>query len=210
MRYRAVVFFCIAPILLGMTVSGMAQEYRDDTALALRYVERAREALDQGSLDRAEQILEAARDFADVSSDASYLLALVRMNQKRPAASILHAVKQARETARWSMFTDHDAVLIEARMLLQLRSFSELLDLLSSAETTEKTAYYQLRAYAGLKNIDAYMDKLRFILSAYPQDTQAISFHLRHAATRLPYPGEQVLMDRIISALPVLKQHHGR
>lgn len=204
----AAAVFCLLSIVPIFADSRLRTASGDDSAVAASYVSYALQSIEQGLWDDANRILEAASDFADVSSDASYLLGLVQKNMGRPVASVLESVRIARKTARWNLFSDYDAALIEVQLLLRIRAFNEGLSLLATLPVNADTAYYRLRAYAGLENTVQYLNQLRFILSAYPYDARPLRFYLRQAGRRLPYSGEQALMDRIIRALPVLMQNN--
>ncbi|MDR0376120.1 MAG: hypothetical protein LBH85_10470, partial [Treponema sp.] len=53
----------------------------NDAALAQKYVEWAQRMVDEGRWSEARAGLERSLDFADVSSDIPYLLALVRLHE---------------------------------------------------------------------------------------------------------------------------------
>lgn len=176
----------------------------DDAPVAGKYVDWAISALDSGDWTAAEQALEGASDFSDQSSDASYLLALVRFTLNRPIGAVLEADKRALAVHRWNRYTESAALLLEAQALITLRSFSEALEVLQGLSPRADSAYLRLRALAGLNDWTAFRRDMATAFDSYPLDTRFPRFLLELYASRLGGQEDRVLVDRVLKRLPEL------
>lgn len=177
-----------------------------DTAVAGKYVDWALSALEQGNWTAAEQALEGASDFSDQSSDASYLLALVRFTLNRPIGAVLEADKRALAVHRWSRYTEAGALLLEAQALIDLRSFSEALEVLQGLSPSSDSAYLRLRALWGLHDWTTFRRTMAAAFDAYPLDTRFPRLLLECYTSRLGGAADQVPVDRVLKRLPDLVQ----
>ena len=90
----------------GLSAQQRDPAVRGDAAVATQYVLWAEDAITAGQWTRARAALERAADFADVSSDISYLLALARSRTNDNRGSVLQAVRQAIKTGLWSRYSE--------------------------------------------------------------------------------------------------------
>ncbi|MDR0410289.1 MAG: hypothetical protein LBH18_07855, partial [Spirochaetaceae bacterium] len=111
----------------GLYVSGETGE----EAIAARYFEWARAAVQEKRFSQAEAFLIRAADYASVSSDLSYLLAVVKKKLFRPERDVLTAARLAMETNRWSEYSRLDALYLEAETLIRMRRYNEAVNALS-------------------------------------------------------------------------------
>jgi hypothetical protein len=182
-----------------------------DTAAAELYIDWATAALTDGRWAAAEAALERARDFAGVSSDISYLLALVRSHENRPCGAILDAVLRSLDTNRWNRYTPAQARFLEAETLLRVRAFTEALRVISLIPDAEAErrgadiACLRLRALLGLGDIPAFRSAMAQALERYPRDTGPARILLRYAADKaVPEGGERDFVDTVLKRLPML------
>ena len=113
--YVAIFAVCFC-VLVGMNLS--AQPWandndwpRGDAIVAERFVIWAEEAIAAGQLPQALIALERASDFADVSSDVSYLLAFVRSQKNESRLLVLQALEKAIKVNQWRRYSEAQARL---------------------------------------------------------------------------------------------------
>jgi tetratricopeptide (TPR) repeat protein len=175
-----------------------------DREAALRYVDWAGEAVKEERWDEAEAALERGADFSDVSSDISYLLALVRSRRGRPRGAVLEALRRALETDRWDRYTPAEGRLLEAETLIALRLYPEALRVLAPLPSAAETDRLRLIVF---KNLGRREDFRRFMTEAldrYPWDPRFPRLLLEYAAERLPQGNEGDLIDLVLRRLPFL------
>ncbi|MDR2433742.1 MAG: hypothetical protein LBD47_04155, partial [Treponema sp.] len=101
-RFRSIWFVVFLLTIPGPALPAQGFPPLGDTpgepAMAERWADWAERAIAAGRWREAEAALERARDFASVSSDLSYLLALVLRHGNRPQAAVLEAARRAIET----------------------------------------------------------------------------------------------------------------
>jgi len=127
---------------------------RGDAAVAERFVIWAEEAMAAGRLDQAQAALERASDFADVSSDVSFLLAYVRSKNGESRLLVLQNLEKAIGVNQWRRYGEAQARLLQARQLIALRRFHAALGSLDVYRTLERetldSALLRLEALKGL------------------------------------------------------------
>jgi hypothetical protein len=127
-----------------------------DTAVAEKYLLWAENAIAGGEWPQAHAALERAADFADVSSDISYLLALARSHENESRRLVLHALERAISVGKWNHYTAAQARLMEADQLIALRRYSAAIDSLETYKTiageSADAALLRLAALKGLGN----------------------------------------------------------
>lgn len=193
-------------LLVVLVSSPLGAQTGGDAAAAGKYVDWAIAALENGNWTAAEQALEGASDFSDQSSDASYLLALVRFSLNRPLGAVLGADKRALAVHRWNRYTEEAALLLEAQALIALRSFSEALEVLQGLSPSPDSAYLRLRALSGLNDWTPFRRAMAVAFDSYPLDTRFPRLLLELYASRLGGKEDQVLVDRVLERLPDLVQ----
>jgi hypothetical protein len=175
-----------------------------DAAVAEKYLDWAEAALKEGRRALAEEALERAADYAGVSSDISYLLALVRSRQNRPRGAVLEALRRGLEADRWRRYSPDMARLLEAETLIAIRAFSGALQSLALAgESAEGTAL-RLLALRGLPNIPEFRRLMARALEQYPRDPRPVRILFEYAARRFPEDGDRELLALALKRLPLL------
>lgn len=134
--------------------SGSDDFPRGDAIVAEQYVIWAEQAIADGRMGQAQAALERANDFADVSSDVSYLLAFVRAENGESRFLVLQALEKAIAVNQWRRYDEAQARLLEAEQLIALRRFYAVLNSLdvyrTLASETIDSALLRLRALKGL------------------------------------------------------------
>ena len=151
------VLFALCGVVAGMGFSAppaSANSGRGDAAVAERFVIWAEEAIEAGQWAQALAALERGNDFADVSSDISYLLAYVRFRSDQSRFLVLQNLEKAIEVNQWRRYNEARARLLKAEQLIALRRFHAALDSLdvyrTLASETIDSALLRLRALKGL------------------------------------------------------------
>ena len=152
-----IMLFAFCGLLANMSFSAppvSANSGRGDAAVAERFVIWAEEAIEAGQWAQALTALERANDFADVSSDVSYLLAFVRSRNNQSRFLVLQALEKAIEVNQWRRYNEAQARLLQAEQLIAIRRFYAALDSLdvyrTLASETIDSALLRLRALKGL------------------------------------------------------------
>jgi hypothetical protein len=151
-----------------------APEALGDVAVAERYADWARRAIEEGRWGDAEAALERAADYAGVSSDLSYLLAQVRFHEGRPRKTVLEAVRRSLEADRWRLYTPEAARLLEVEILTVIRAFPEALRSLSSLPESAGSSRLRLLVFKGLGDTTQFRINMAQALNRYPRDTRLV------------------------------------
>ncbi|MCL2602190.1 MAG: hypothetical protein FWD91_05185, partial [Treponema sp.] len=185
-----------------------------DSAAATRYAQWAQGIIAQGQWQQALAGLERAADFADVSSDVSYLLALARSNQKQSRSSVLQALDKALFVNRWNLYTVEDARLMRVENLIAVRAFHQALLELSFVRESPRSAALALRTMAAAKQAGVissaeFFVRIKQALDRYPRETELarifFTFLLHeHRAGNLPDENQLELLELVMRRLPAL------
>jgi hypothetical protein len=182
-----------------------------DVAVAERYADWVIAAISGGRLAEAEAALERAQDFADVSSDLSYLLALVRSRENRSRGAVLDAVRRGLDTDRWNRYSAVQARLLEAEALLRVRAFTDTLRTLALIPDGDAEWYgadiacFHLQALLGLGDIPAFQSAMAQALNRYARDSRVARILFRYAAdTAIPETKDRELVETVLNRLPLL------
>jgi hypothetical protein len=171
---------------------------RGDAAAAEQYALWARQAMEDGRWGEAREALERAADFSDGFSDLSYLLAQARFHEGAPRGAVLEALRRGRETDRWYACSPDAARLLEAEVLIGLRSFSAALRLLTELPPGPAEISLRLAALKGLGDREAFRRTLASALDLYPRDPRPVRILFEYFGSGPPqvslipeqYPGE--------------------
>jgi hypothetical protein len=175
-----------------------------DRDAAVKYVDWVRQAIAEERWEEAAAALERGADFSDVSSDISYLLAMVRSRQGRPKGAVLEALRRALEADRWDRYTPAEGRLLEAETLIPLRLYSEALSVLGGLPSGAEADRLRLIALKNLKRRDDFRRLMAAALDRYPWDPAFPRLLLEYAADRLPEGNEGDLVDLVLRRLPFL------
>ena len=179
-----------------------------DSAVAERYAQWAKNAMEKGQWSEALAGLERAADFADVSSDISYLLALARLRQTSNRRAVLEALDRALYLNRWRLFDSDAARLLRAETLIAVRAYDEALAELSRVNRSPEEAALTLRALSAFRP-DQFLSNMTGILDRYPRHTAPVRVFFAFlaneaAAGRKPEAADLELLELVIRRLPAL------
>jgi hypothetical protein len=190
-----------------------------DSAIADRYVQWAEQQIKAGQWTQARNALDRAVDYANVSSDISYLLALARFNTNESRGSVLQALENAIRIGRWNRYSEPEARLLQARQLIAMRRYSAALGSLAIfqpvALETADAAMLRLDALKGLVNSGAVSYSLEFrrrmseTMNRYPRDTRALRLlfdyaNYAYADGRNPGNDDIAVLELALERLPFL------
>ena len=183
-------------------------EPRGDRAVAERYALWGRDMASQGRWGEVLAGMERASDFANVSSDIPYLLALARHNLNQPRALVLEALDIAFMVSSWSVFNPEAARLFLVENLLAVRAWNDALDELELVGLSPIQAELTLRALAASSPV-LFLEHMRETLDRYPREAGPARVYLEYItaldkADRLPETEELEILDIILRRLPVL------
>ena len=122
---------------------------RGEDQMAERYALWAKNMMNNGQWKEALAGLERAADFANVSSDLSYLLAVARSHEKMPRLSVLEALELALVTDAWNEYSPDTARLMKAENLIIIRAYADALKELSRVPASAEEAALTLKALMG-------------------------------------------------------------
>ncbi|MDR2101241.1 MAG: hypothetical protein LBP43_01570, partial [Treponema sp.] len=199
----------LAVLLLLLVSGGLSAQYGEAAAggraVADRYAEWARRAMEEGRWAEAEAALERAADYADLSSELSWLLALVRLHEKRPPGTVLEALRRGIEADRWNSPSPPEEVrLLEAALLIRCRFYTEALEILSLIPEGADAALLRLRALMGLGDLPQFRSAMARSLERYPRDPRHAGLLFKFAGNLLPGEAGRESMDTVLRRLPIL------
>jgi len=195
---------------------------RGDPVIAEKYLLWAENAIAVGQWSQARMALERALDFADVSSDISYLLALARSHEDGSRRSVLEALQLAIGTGRWKRYTEAHARLMEADQLITLRRYAAALNTLevyrNIAGETADAAILRLAALWGLIDRGTeprppsvtlpvqveFRRRMLETMDSYPRDPRPLRILFDYARGRELDRDDLVLIDIALRRLPFL------
>ena len=202
-RFRFLLIF----LLLGAGVYALDDFSTGDSA-AGRYAQWAKNAMDEGRWKEALSALERAADFADVSSDISYLLALALSHENRPQGTVLGALDAALAVNRWKMCNPESARLLRADTLITLRAYPEALAELSRVGNSPGKAVLWLRALVSFRP-NEFFSYMAETLDRYPRETGPVRIFFGFLKTedesgRSPQKEDLELLELVCRRLPAL------
>ena len=209
-------FLCFLSVfILTITPWLHAAEYhpddfpaRGEEAVAERYTLWIRNIIEQGLWSEALAGLERAFDFANVSSDISYLLALARSHEAQPRDTILEALEFALYVDNWNLYSSEDAQLLKAEYLVALREYPQALRELSFVSESLRRAELILQVLSATRPGE-FRSYLRGALDIYPRESSLARLffsHIRNEAlsSRMPEATDIELIELLIRRLPIL------
>jgi hypothetical protein len=230
----SMVFLCMIAVSGLFAQPGGFNDFYDnwpfatgDSAIAEKYLLWVEDAIAAGHWSEAKAALERAGDFANVSSDISYLLARVRFHENDNLNLVLQALGRAIGTNRWAHYSEVQARLFQAEQLIVLRRYSAALDSLAivraaNGETID-LALLRLTALKGMVNDAALLNSLmadnpqavppvqaefrRYMLDTlnrYPRDSRPLRILFNYALSNSPKGDDLVLMELALNRLPFL------
>ncbi|GMO54087.1 MAG: hypothetical protein Ta2G_12890 [Termitinemataceae bacterium] len=179
--------------------------FNGEEAAAASYAEFALDAIHGGRGAEAKEILLRAADYASVSSDLSYLLALVQSKQQDYQDDVLSALRLAIATDRWNIFSKNDALILLSRTLITVKMFYEAQRTLNELDNSEIAVELKLLALKGMDDAKGFRKLMKDALNRYPHNTQIVRTLFAYS-TRINYPSneDRALLDIALKRLDVL------
>ncbi|GMO33673.1 MAG: hypothetical protein Ta2F_09610 [Termitinemataceae bacterium] len=191
--------------MLPLTIT--AQEEHSEYAVAARYTAWALTAVNDGRNEDAKTFLLRAADYASVSSDLSYLLALVHNRLGGSANDVLAAIALSIQTDRWDIFSRNDAILLEARTLITIKRYTQALRSLSLLGDEESAVELRLLALKGAPNVEGFRKMMSDALNRYPRNTAFLRILFNYAqGLSIPRDADRRLIDIAIKRMPSVLQ----
>jgi tetratricopeptide (TPR) repeat protein len=206
--------------MAGAVLSGAAAE---------QFLGEAERLIGEDRWGEALAALERGGDFAEASSDISYLLARARLHEGFPLSAVLEALARAFAAGRWERYSLTRAYLLEAEILIWLRDYSRALGILDRAEQgipdmwtfsgpagerdvpgmedQAGVTVLRLLALKGLPDQAEFRRCLALALDRYPRDPRPLEILFRWAAGRGAGDSlspERALVDLALRRLPFL------
>ncbi|MDR2951992.1 MAG: tetratricopeptide repeat protein [Treponema sp.] len=169
-----------------------------DGEVARQYVKWAETAIAEDRWGEALAGLERASDFASVSSDISYLLALARFHERGRRSGIIESLDKALEINRWTNYNPQQAYLLKTEQLIGMRNYSGALAMLDRMKESADSAMQRLLALKGLAETGGWIGidpiqalaKYRSLtvtaFDRYPRDPRPLRIFLEYARKRKP------------------------
>lgn len=199
---RAVGFFAF--LLMAFALPAQQPTDSGEEAVAARYVAYALKATEEGRWRDAETILTRASDFAGVSSDLSYYLALSRRKLGRPIGSVLDAVNRSLESGRWSIRSADDARLLAAECYLDVCAYDEALSVLEEGAADADSVFLALRALRGSGDTARFRQRLREALASFPRDARFLRLVFETAGPGPADDADERLVALALERVPFL------
>lgn len=233
MKIRPVLLILLITVIFsGLYAQSQHGGIWGDGEAAQQYVQWAQQAIDEGRWEDAYAGLERASDFANVSSDISYLLAVARLHDLpngNTRIAVVEALDCALETNRWVSCSAVQAMLLKAEQFIAMRMYVGALDILDRLEENAYPPPVDLAADAAMLRLlalkgmasgsvsgyDPVQALSRFrslVLSAmdrYPRDPRPLRIFFEYARNRKPEPsvlpaGDINLLELVLRRLPFL------
>ena len=182
--------------------------YSQDEAMAQRYALWSRNLAESGHWAEALAALDRASDFAGVSSDISYLLAMARFHEGKPRASVLEALEMSLMVDHWNMYREEDARLLKAENLIAIKAYSGALKELSAVSISPAETSLRLKALVFLRPAE-FRHFMTETLDRYPRETEPVRIFFRYLkaaddAGHFPGADDLQLLELVIRRIPVL------
>jgi hypothetical protein len=181
-----------------------AQIYADEAAIAEKYFQWAREAVDEGRWDAGLIGLERGMDFAESSSDISYLFAVALLHEGHPRETALTAVKLAVETDAWQWYSREQGLLLQAELELEFHRFQNVLSLLNQVADSASAARIKILAYKGLEDWADFTISASAALEKYPRDVRIARIVLTAITPDSASEAQRPLVETVLKRLPLL------
>ncbi|MDR0301990.1 MAG: hypothetical protein LBI04_06735 [Treponema sp.] len=221
MKFRLIplLFLFVVTFANANENQGRVEGWGDGEA-AQKYVEWAQQAINEGRWSEALAAVERAADFANVSSDISYQLALVRSHEGKSRTSVIEALDIALEINRWVTYNENHALLLKARQLVAMRKFLNALAALEQTGESADAMMLRLLALRGMASspggadgydpvfaLSRFRSQVLVAMDRYSRDPRPLRIFFEYAHNRKPEPselseGDHNLLELALKRLP--------
>ncbi|MCL2440701.1 MAG: hypothetical protein FWD14_03090 [Treponema sp.] len=218
-----ILFFCFFNVFAQ-------QQYRpggrDDSEAARQYVEWIQKAVNEKRWDDAQAAILRAWAFANVSSDISYLFAVIHSRSAGERDKMADVLDFAIQTNRWTSYSENHALLLKAELLVIMRKYNyalNCLDQIDNADTmrTSSPANAQMRADSAMlrllalrgmgdiQSLALFRSQVLITMDRFPRDSRPLKIFFEYAKNRRPEPlelpeGDIELLELALRRLPFL------
>jgi len=205
-----------APLCLIIFLSvNIYPQSRDDTNTARQYFNWVKQAYDDGRIKEAYAALGRAADFADVSSDISFLSALIRLHylyESESRLTIIDTLNTAIQTNCWETYRETQARLLKTEQLIAIRDYTNALfcieqtgiENLNDSANLAMLRLLVFRGMASLGDIHAlaqFRSQVLVAMDRFPRDPRPLRIFFEYARNKNPYDKNQTLSEADINLL---------
>jgi len=200
---------------------------KDDSQAAQQYVQWIQQAIDEQRWDEALAAAKRAMDFSGVSSDVSYLFAVVQSHFKSSIRqkTVVESLNKAIDANRWVKYGEYNAQLLKAQMLISMREYQSAitcLDKIDAAGSRADAVMLRLLAWRGMANgkepgndyayaLAMFRSQALLAMDRFPRDPRPLRIFFEYAHNRKPQPSELPesdvnLLELALKRLPFLQE----
>jgi len=200
---------------------------KDDSQAAQQYVQWIQQAVDEQRWDEALAGAARAMDFYSVSSDIPYLLAVVQSHFKNSIRqkAVVDSLNKAIDANRWVKYSEYNAQLLKARMLISMREYHDAIVCLDKADAAGSRAdsvMLRLLALRGMAEgkepgydyayaLAQFRSQTLLAMDKFPRDPRPLRIFFEYAHNRKPQPSELPesdvnLLELALKRLPFLQE----
>jgi len=201
MKSRAFLFILMTSLFYAGLYAQSLDRKGDDAEVAQEYVLWAQKAISENRWDEALAALQRAEDFANVSSDVSYLLAVARSHEGQSRIAVLEVLDKAIVTNRWVFYNEILALILKADHLIAMREYADALSVLEKAGDSYGVPLLRLFALRGMalgnapdydpiQSLARFRSLLLTAMDRYPQTPVPLRIFFEYARNRKPQPSE--------------------
>jgi hypothetical protein len=218
LKYKIILLVCFSVSINnliyaqgGYDLKDIEESPRGQAEIAEKYLQWAQTALREGREAEAANALHRALDYADVSSDISYLLAVVENDMPFISRSeVLFYIDLALETERWKYYSINGAHILKANLLFELMRYEEALRVIPLINESAEKELLCLKVLLQLKQNILFERTAERAMNLYPYNTEIASLVLKYAHS-LDYRegGGDGLLALVLKRLSVLGEIDG-
>jgi hypothetical protein len=201
-------------------------EIRNDSQVALQYVQWIQQAIDERRWDDAHTAAIRAMDFSDVLSDIPYLLAVIQTHYKDSIRqkTVVESLNKAIDANRWFRYSAYyNAFLLKAQMLISMRDYYNALiclDQITASDSRADAVMLRLLALRGMASgkepgydyVNAtaqFRSQVLLAMDGFPRDPRPLRIFFEYAHKIKPQPsdlsqGDNNLLELALRRLPFL------
>jgi tetratricopeptide (TPR) repeat protein len=200
---------------------------KDDSQAALQYVLWIQQAIDEQRWDDALAAAARAMDFYTVSSDVSYLFAVVQSHYKSSIRqkAVVDVLSKAIDVNRWVKYSEYSAQLLKAQMLISMREYQDAiacLDKIDAVGSRADTVMLRLLALRGMAigketgydyayALAQFRSQTLLAMDRFPRDPRPLRIFFEYAHNRKPQPSDLPesdinLLELALKRLPFLQE----
>ncbi|WP_461246827.1 tetratricopeptide repeat protein, partial [Treponema sp. R6D11] len=200
---------------------------KDDSQAALQYVQWIQQAIDEQRWDEALAAATRAMDFYSTSSDIPYLLAVVQSHYKSSIRqkAIVESLNKAIDANRWVKYSEYNAQLLKAQMLISMREYQDAITCLDKIDAVSSRADAVMLRLLALRGMASgkepgydyayasaqFRSQVLLAMDRFPRDPRPLHIFFEYAQNRKPQPSELPesdinLLELALKRLPFLQE----